>query len=127
MGTTPTATTIAAYFAAIRAMDKQAWVATFAGDAESQDPFGAPPIRGHAAIGAFFDGIVGLVRSIGLQEDHVYVCGSGAAVKWTGRGIGKNGKPFQFEGIDVFEVDARGKIKRLVAYWDPAKLMEQLK
>ena len=47
-------------------------------------------------------------------------------MKWTGRGIGKNKKPFVFEGIDVFEVDAKGKITALYAYWDPAKLMAQL-
>jgi steroid delta-isomerase len=121
-----TAATVSAYFAAIRAMDKAAWVATFAQDGENHDPYGSPPNRGHAALGAFFDGIVGMTSSIGLHEDHVYVSGSGAAVKWTGRGVGKNGKPFIFEGIDVFEMNERGKIQRLLAYWDPSKLMAQL-
>lgn len=107
-------------------MDREAWVAVFAKDGESHDPVGAPPHRGHAALRAFFDGIVGLTRTIGLYEDDVYICGDRAAVKWTGRGIGKNGKPFQFEGIDVFEVDAHGQITRLNAYWDPALLMAQL-
>lgn len=126
MPATPAAITIAAYFAATRAMNREAWVATFAADGESHDPVGAPPTRGHAALGAFFDGLVGMTNSIGLHEDHVFVCGAEAAVKWTGRGVGKNGKPFQFEGIDVFEIDAQGKIKRLFAYWDPPKLMAQL-
>ena len=118
--------TIAAYFAATRAMDRKAWVGTFAEDGASHDPVGAPPMKGHAALGQFFDGIVALTEKIGLTEDHVFICGNQAAVKWTGRGIGKNKKPLVFEGIDVMEIDAQGKIKTLHAYWDPSKLMAQL-
>lgn len=124
---TRTHDTIAAYFAATRAMDREAWVRTFAEDGATHDPVGAPPTKGHAALGKFFDGIVALTEKIGLTEDQVFVCGDKAAVKWTGRGIGKNKKPFKFEGIDVFEIDANGKIKAVHAYWDPGQLMAQLK
>jgi len=126
MTLSPIEKTIAAYFAATSAMDCKAWVSTFAEDATSHDPVGAPPTKGHAALAKFFDGIVALTEKVGLTEDHVYVCGDRAAVKWTGRGIGKNKKPFVFEGIDVFEIDGRGKIRTLHAYWDPAKLMAEL-
>jgi steroid delta-isomerase len=118
--------TIAAYFAATRAMDRDAWVRTFAEDGVTHDPVGAPPTKGHAALGKFFDGIIGLTEKVGLSEEHVFVCGDRAAVKWTGRGIGKNGKSLTFEGIDVMEFDARGKIKSIHAYWDPTRLMAQL-
>jgi steroid delta-isomerase len=118
--------TITAYFAATRAMDREAWVRTFAEDGATHDPADAPPRKGHAALLEFFDGIVGQTEKIGLTEDHVFVCGDTAAVKWTGRGIGKNKKPFKFEGIDVFDIDANGKIKTIHAYWDPAQLMAQL-
>ena len=118
--------TIAAYFAATRAMDRDAWVRTFTEDGMTHDPVGAPPTKGHAALGKFFDGIVGATETIGLTEEHVFVCGDKAAVKWTGRGVGKNKKPLAFEGIDVMEFDARGRIKTIHAYWDPAQLMAQL-
>jgi steroid delta-isomerase len=123
---TRTHDTIAAYFAATRAMDREAWVRTFAGDGATHDPADAPPRKGRAALLEFFDGILGLTEKIGLTEDHVFVCGDTAAVKWTGRGIGKNKKPFKFEGIDVFEIDPNGKIKTIHAYWDPPQLMAQL-
>jgi steroid delta-isomerase len=122
----PIETTIARYFAATRAPDREAWVACFASDGASHDPVGAPPHVGHDALRKFFDSIVGLVETIGLHEDQVYVCGDQAGVKWTGRGLTKQGKPYTFEGIDVFECDATGKIVTLKAYWDPAKLMAQL-
>lgn len=118
--------TIRAYFAAIRAMDREAWVATFAADAVTFDPADAPPTRGHAELRAFFDRITGLVKTIGLHEDHVFVNGNEVAVKWTGRGVGPRGNDYSFEGVDVFEVDARGKIARVRAYWNPEKLLAQL-
>ena len=119
--------TVKAYFAATRAMDRAAWVGCFAENGSSYDPANAPPITGHAALGAFYDSMVALMKSVGLHEDKVYACGNEVAVKWTTRGIGmQNGKPFVFEGIDVIEFDERGKIRTLRAYWDPTQLMAQL-
>lgn len=122
----PIETTIARYFAATRAMDRRTWVECFAPNGVSHDPVGAPPNVGHAALGAFFDSIVGLVATIGLHEERVHVCGARAAVKWIGRGTSKTGKPFTFEGIDVFTCDAAGRIVALEAFWNPPELMAQL-
>jgi steroid Delta-isomerase len=125
--TSPIERTIHAYFAATRAMDRDAWVRCFAPDGCSHDPVGAPPTKGHAALGAFFDSIAGLASSIGLMEEHIYVCGDQAAIKWIGRGTGKaNGKPFLFEGIDVMHFDAQGRIREIQAFWDPQQLFAQL-
>ena len=117
---------VKAYFAALRAMDQQAWVNTFAEDAISYDPVGAPPIVGHQKLGEFFQTITAAFKEVGLTEDHVFVAGSGAAVKWTGRGTSKQGKKVHFEGIDVLEVNEAGKIQTLYAYWNPAEMVAQL-
>lgn len=117
---------VADYFAATRAMDADAWVATFAEDATSDDPVGAPPMKGHAALRQFFDGIVGAFAKVGLVEDHVFACGNEVAVKWTGRGTGRNGREVVFEGIDLFEINDDGKIQTLRAYWNPAAMMAEL-
>jgi steroid delta-isomerase len=120
------AKTVKEYFAALRAMDKQAWIDTFAEDAISHDPVGAPPIHGHAKLAEFFDTIIGAFKEVGLTEDEVFIAGDGAAVKWSGRGISKRGHKAHFEGIDVFEVNERGKIQTLRAYWNPAEMVAQL-
>jgi steroid delta-isomerase len=117
---------VKAYFAALRAMDQQAWVNTFADNAISYDPVGAPPIVGHQKLGEFFQTIMAAFKEAGLTEDEVFIAGNGAAVKWTGRGISKQGKKVQFEGIDVFEVNEAGKIQTLHAYWNPAEMVAQL-
>jgi steroid delta-isomerase len=117
---------VKAYFAALRAMDQQAWVNTFAEDAIDCDPVGAPPIEGHQKLGEFFQTVMAAFKEVGLTEDQVFIAGNGAAVKWTGRGISKQGKNVHFEGIDVFEVNEAGKIQTLHAYWNPAEMVAQL-
>lgn len=117
---------VRAYFAAIRAMDQQAWVNTFAEDAVTYDPVGAPPTRGHQELGSFFQSITGAFKEVSLSEDQIFVAGNSAAVKWSGRGVSKQGRKVRFEGIDVFEVNEAGKIETLHAYWNPAEMIGQL-
>jgi len=117
---------IKTYFAAIRAMDIPAIVNTFAEDAVSHDPVGAKPIEGHQKLTEFFQSITAAFKEVGLTEDQVFVAGTGAAVKWTGTGISKQGNKVRFEGIDVFDVNEAGKIQRLYAYWNPAEMVAQL-
>jgi steroid Delta-isomerase len=117
---------VKAYFAAIRAMDENAWVNTFAEDAVSHDPVGASPINGHQKLREFFQTITAAFKEVGLTENDVFVAGNGAAVRWTGRGISKQGRKVHFEGIDIFEVNEAGKIQTLHAYWNPAEMVAQL-
>ena|ERR1043165_143479 len=117
---------VRAYFAAIRAMDLEVWVATFAPDATSYDPVGAPPTVGHDGLRQFFTAIAGAFKTVALTEDHIFIAGDGAAVKWTGTGTGKNGRNVRFEGIDVFEFNTDGLIQTMRAYWNPAEVLMQL-
>lgn len=117
---------VAQYFTAARAGDADAWLDTFAPDAVSHDPWGAPPHRGHGELRAFFEGITDAFDKVALHEEDVFVSGNAAAVRWIGDGTGKNGRKVTFEGIDVFTVGEDGKIQELRAYWDPASVMEQI-
>jgi steroid delta-isomerase len=117
---------VRAYFLAIRAMDPDAIANTFAEDGTTCDPIGAPPVTGRPAIREFFDSICKNFKSVALNEDSVFVAGSGAAVKWTGQGTSTSGKEVKFEGIDVFEVNQDGKIQNIWAYWNPAEMIAQL-
>jgi steroid Delta-isomerase len=120
------AKTVKAYFAALRAMDQQAWVNTFTEEAVSYDPVGALPINGHEKLGEFFQTITAAFKEVGLTEDQVFIAGNSAAVKWTGRGTSKQGRAVHFEGIDVFTINEAGKIETLHAYWNPAEMVAQL-
>jgi steroid delta-isomerase len=114
---------VAEYFSALRAMDVDRCVNTFAPTGESHDPVGAPPLLGHDALRQFLTGIFSLFETVGLTEDHIFVAGDTAAVKWTGQGRGRNGKDVAFEGIDVIECNPEGKIILIHAYWNPAPVV----
>ncbi len=114
------------YFAALRAMDEKAWVNTFAEDAVSYDPVGAPPHEGHQKLGEFFQSVTAAFKEVGLTEDQVFVAGNSAAVKWTASGISKGGKKVRFEGIDIITVNDAGLIQTVHAYWNPAEMVGQL-
>jgi len=114
------------YFAAIRAMDIPAIVRTFSEDAVTYDPVGTPGNKGHQGIEEFFQTVTAAFKEVGLTDDEVFIAGNGAAVKWTGRGVSKQGKKVKFEGIDTFEINEAGKIQTLHAYWNPAEMVAQL-
>ena len=114
------------YFLAIRAMDAEAFANIFAEDGTTYDPVGTPGISGRTAIQEFLESICKNFKSVGLYEDAVFVAGNGAAVKWTGKGTSAGGKEVNFEGIDVIEVNADGKIQTVRAYWNPAEMIAQL-
>jgi steroid delta-isomerase len=118
--------TVAAYFAAIRAMDAEAWINTFAENATSHDPVGAVPIEGHKGLRQFYEQITMAFEKVGITEDEVFVAGNQAATQWLGQGVGLNGAAVSFKGIDVFEINPAGKIQCLRSYWDPESLMKQL-
>ena len=117
---------VRAYFLAIRAMDPEAIANTFAADGTTYDPVGTPGVTGHEAIREFFSSIFKNFKSAALTEDSIFVAGDGAAVKWTGKGTSANGKNVNFEGVDVLEVNADGKIQTVRAYWNPAEMIAQL-
>jgi steroid delta-isomerase len=117
---------VRAYFLAIRAMDPDAIANTFAEDGTTYDPVGSPGVTGRVAIRELFSSIYKNFKSVALTEDSIFVAGDGAAVKWTGKGTNANGKNVNFEGIDVFEIDADGKIRTIRAYWNPAEMIAQL-
>ena len=114
------------YFAAIRRMDPDAWMACFTEQATGYEPGAPAPLQGHAALRQFLAGVLTAFQAIDLREDHVFSSGNRVAVKFTGHGTGKNDRKVIFEGIDVFEINQEGKIQTMWGYWDPAAMMAQL-
>ncbi len=80
------------YFATIRRMDPDAWVACFTEQATGYEPGAPAPLQGHAALRQFLAGVLTAFQAIDLREDHVFSSGNRVAVKFTGRGTGKNGQ-----------------------------------
>jgi steroid Delta-isomerase len=117
---------VRAYFLAIRAMDPEAFANTFAEDGTTRDPVGTPAITGREGIRDFLQSICQNFKNVSLEEESIFIADNGAAVKWSGKGTSAGGKEVKFEGIDVFEVNADGKIQNVWAYWNPAEMIAQL-
>lgn len=117
-----------AYFVNMAAMNPEGWVENFAEDGVICDPVGKPPSKVHEDFQKFFGMLSAIFDKLELSKDHIFVvAGSGAAVKWTMRAVGKNGRTATVEGISVFEINGAGKIQKVSSYWDDAALMAQLK
>lgn len=114
------------YFAAIGKKDADSWVNCFAEEGTSHEPGAPTPLKGHVALRQFLVGVLIAFENISMTEDHVFQSGTRVAVKFTGRGTGKNGRPVFFEGIDVFEINQEGKIETMWGYWNLAAMMKQL-
>jgi steroid delta-isomerase len=110
---------VAAYYAAVRAMDCQAFAAIFADDALTFDPDTASPVQGHGELQAFFRALCSHFERLNEVEDGAFFAHDGAAVKWTAYGVLSDGRGLVFEGIDVFEVNEQGRIQTLWTYRDP--------
>jgi steroid Delta-isomerase len=119
--------TVDRYFAAIAALDEDAFVGTFAPDGVSYDPVGAEPSAGEDGLRRFFGGITRTFRSMVLTPDDTFHAGGQVAVRWTGRGETHEGVRVEYSGIDVFEIDDAGGITRMWAYWHPRELFAQLR
>lgn len=115
------------YFVNMSAMNGEEWIKNFAEDATIYDPVGKPPSKAKESYQKFF-GILSMVFArLELTQDSVFPVENGAAVKWTMRGTGKNGKEGVAEGISVFEINENGKIKQVSSYWDDDAMMAQMK
>ena len=117
---------VANFYATLRSNDVEAWLTNFSENAIAFDPVGTPPLEGHTGLRKFMSGVLEQFETFGLTEDDIFLVPPAAAVKWTGRGRGKNGRQIEFQGIDVFEFDDDGKILSLKAYWDVAPVMAAL-
>ncbi len=118
--------------AAVRAKNKTAWLDLFADDALIQDPVGVSPLdpsglghRGKDAIGRFWDAVI----APGQLETKIresYPAGDECANVATFVNHLPNGLKIATDLVVVYRVDARGRIVSLKAYWEYAKIAEQL-
>ncbi|WP_280261022.1 nuclear transport factor 2 family protein [Nocardia abscessus] len=116
--------------AAVRARDKQAWVALFAEDGIVEDPIGPsgfdPEGKGHRgteAIAAFWDKAIAKTDLIEFLFGDSFACGNEVAFTGTIRStIG--GHRIDADGVFTYRVDDAGKIAALRAFWEVDRAMK---
>lgn len=115
------------FFTASQAGDIDAWADAFAADGVFHDPVGRPPIVGRAAIRAFIASVVpGFHPFLGLTPHEAHTVGNQVAVAWRGAAVSQDGKPVNWSGINIYELDETGLIKDAKAYFNSAVFQAQL-
>lgn len=109
---------VRAYLHSWRSADAVARANLFAEDAVLEDPVGASPVEGKAALLAFWARAEGPHAKFEPELVRLTVCGDEAIavfnlhVEFAGAGKAV------LRIIDNFQFDAQGKIRRLRAFWD---------
>ncbi len=106
-----------AYFDGINAERYEDVAALFAPDGELVAP-GVKPRTGHAAIAAYFELALASYPVHHDQPTRTLIDGTTATVEIDFTGELENGAPMTFQAVDVFDLDAEGRITKLVTWYD---------
>src|SRR5882757_2211755 len=115
------------FFRASQEGDVDAWTTAFAPDGVFHDPVGTPPLTGRAAIRDFIASVLPNFRPfLGLTPIEAHTVGHRVAVSWRGAAVSLEGKPVNWSGINIYELDDEGLIRDAKAYFNPAVFQAQL-
>lgn len=113
-----------ASLSAVRAKDKNGWLALFADDALVEDPVGPSPFdpngkghRGKAGIGAFYDNVIAHNDEFDFTINNAFECANECA-SFAHFKISTRGTSFEMPIIIVHRVNDAGKIVSLRAFWE---------
>lgn len=113
-----------ASMAAVAAGDREGWLALFTDDAVVEDPVGPSPFdpegsghRGHEAIAAFYDNVIGVNESIIFDIHHSFLCGDEVANIGTIRINFVGGAAVEVDGVYCYRVASDGKLGGIRAFW----------
>jgi ketosteroid isomerase-like protein len=122
----PVPPAIAAYFDAVNGRDFAAMPALFADDVELR-PVGSAPVRGRDAVAAYYPPLI--ARFAELRDDPVRVSVAGDVVTVEIAVVGRTraGAPIAFDAVDVFDLDADGRISRISLWYDTRDVARQVR
>ncbi|MFJ9180564.1 nuclear transport factor 2 family protein [Streptomyces sp. NPDC102360] len=108
------------FFRASQQADADAWVDAFAEDGAFHDPVGTEPLVGRAAIRDFLATTLATFEPfLGLTPTQAHTVGRRVAVA-------RDGRPANWSGINIYELNDDGRIQDAKAYFDPAVFQAQL-
>ncbi|MFI6684268.1 nuclear transport factor 2 family protein [Streptomyces sp. NPDC050485] len=115
------------FFRAAQDGDSDAWANAFADDGVFHDPVGTPPITGRTAIRDFIASVLPNFQPfLGLTPLEAYTIGNQVAVSWRGAAVALDGKPVNWSGINIYELNEDGLIQDAKAYFNHAAFQAQL-
>jgi ketosteroid isomerase-like protein len=117
---------ITAYFEAVNGRDVDALSALFADDVELR-PVGSPPLRGRDAVIAYYPPLIAGFAELRDEPVRVSVAGDVVTVEIAVVGRTLAGADVAFDAVDVFDLDADGRIVRLSLWYDTRDVARQVR
>ncbi|MFE9118776.1 nuclear transport factor 2 family protein [Streptomyces sp. NPDC007172] len=115
------------FFRASQEGDADAWAQSFAVDGVFHDPVGTPPVLGRTAIRDFIASVLPNFQPfLGLTPLDAHTVGKWVAVSWRGAAVALDGRPVNWSGINVYELDGDGLIQDAKAYFNHSVFQAQL-
>lgn len=104
--------------------DRAAWLRCFAEDALLRDPVGGSPLdpkgaglRGHDALGAFWDAVVAPAKSVEFAVAQSFPSGNAVAKVASVKIRFPNDSTIEYDGVFAYELDVDGRIQALSGYF----------
>ncbi|MET8543972.1 nuclear transport factor 2 family protein [Kitasatospora sp. NPDC004799] len=121
-------TAVLQFFRASQEGDATAWAAAFTEDGVFHDPIGTPPLTGRTAIHDFIASVLpGFHPFLGLTPLEAHTVGHHVAVSWRGAAVTLDGRPVNWSGINIYDLDEQsGLIREAKAYFNSALFRAQL-
>jgi steroid Delta-isomerase len=112
------------------AKDRDGWLALFAEDGVVQDPVGPSVFdpegtghRGKVAITAFYDNAIAISETLRFDMRQSSECGDECAFAGTLHITLPGGQPGSVDLVNVYKVNAEGKVASLRSFWEFDKLV----
>ncbi len=118
--------TVRRYFAAVNDRRFEVMHELFAEDAELR-PVGSPARRGRDSIVAYYPEILAGFAAGFDDARRAHVAGEVVTVEITFTGRTTEGRDVAFDAIDLFELDADGRISRLSLWYDTLDVARQVR
>lgn len=114
--------------AAVKAKDREAWLALFEDDAMVEDPVGPSGLdptgggrRGKEQIARFYDDVISTMTSFDFEIERCYLGGDEAAMAVTFTiGMGE-GEPMVMDLINIYRRSPAGRLASLRSFWDGSR------
>jgi len=110
--------TIDAYLASWESADVEARLACFTADATLQDPAGAPTLRGHGEIRAFFEAVGALPQKSTPRFEWMVASGTECIFQFVMRNAMDGGPVVEMTITEILSFANDGKISRFKAFWN---------
>lgn len=111
--------------AAVKAHDREGWLALFAEDAVVEDPVGPSILdpegkghRGKAGIARFYDVAIGPNKDVTFEIHHSYLSGDEVANVVTLHIVNQDDHKLAVPCVVVYKRSPEGKIASLRAFWE---------